>query len=191
MPKSFDVERITYQGIYDFMKAHPDITLSQLCTKICCPYDSFRNFLFSGIESHKITIRSIRMLVKYTGRSFEELFAPRTAPEKLKRKVCPVCGMEFETKAGKKKYCSDRCRQKRDYEQVKNWDEERKARFREQQRNYERKKAEERKKPQKTKYVYEKPERTLEKMTPNQLLNYGKLSYQKQVEAMRNQKRTG
>ena len=91
-------------------------------------------------------------------------------------KICEVCGKAFTGKSANAKYCSEKCRKERN----------KKARL-----------AKIACKSlvncvehiPKTKPVY-KIGKKLEDMTERQLLDYGKLSYQKQIEAMRKQQRT-
>lgn len=78
-------------------------------------------------------------------------------------KTCATCGKAFVARQYNQKYCCQKCART----------ELRKSR---QPFNYQIKEEN-----------ATKPKRTLESMTPEELLNYGKISYQKQIEAMEKQ----
>lgn len=77
-----DIDKIVYKGIYEFMRDNPSISFSNLHRTISShstanAVKSFRRFLTNTTDKGVLTIRQIKRLMEFTGKSFEELFERR------------------------------------------------------------------------------------------------------------------
>lgn len=93
---SFNIEKIVYQGIYDYFKDNYDQSIASLCKKVHGHANEntlvkFRNFIVGKTDTH-LMIKHIKRLSEVTGKSFEELFKRRdmdeqtnTTPKKTER----------------------------------------------------------------------------------------------------------
>ena len=77
-----DIERIVYKGVYEFMRDDPDISYTSLLRAFATNISKddnrkFARFLQDKSDSGKLTIGQIKRLIKFTGKSFEELFERR------------------------------------------------------------------------------------------------------------------
>lgn len=98
-------------------------------------------------------------------------------PKEYAEIPCKVCGKIFKPTHHCVRTCSPEC--KRIHE--KNYNRKKAKQYRDQTKSVFKKGHE--------KICLRSDDRTLESMTPNQLLNYGKIQAQKQLEAMKRQKR--
>lgn len=75
----FDVNRICYQGIYDYFMEHPDETISSFTCKIYSKNTKsmkIRRFLLGECDS-TFSIPILNRICEVVGKSFEETFVPR------------------------------------------------------------------------------------------------------------------
>ena len=78
---NFDINKIVYQGIYDWFREHYYESLSSLSKKIYgyyrpCELTKLRSFLIGEHETH-FNVEQIKRMCELTGKSFEELFQRR------------------------------------------------------------------------------------------------------------------
>lgn len=81
--KPSDINRICYQGIYDYFMEHPDESILSFIRKVYSPKSSsekLRYFLF-GEHDAAFTIPVLRRMCRVVGKPFEEAFAPREVKE--------------------------------------------------------------------------------------------------------------
>ena len=79
--KNTDIEKIVYKGIYEFMKENPNVSFTKLASvanngsalnnqRACV----FIRKLSGTTDKVTFTISNIKCLMKFTGKSFDELF---------------------------------------------------------------------------------------------------------------------
>ena len=85
---SVNIEKIRYKGIYEFMKENPGVSYAQLAraiyggatTNAKCN-DLIRKFAGERSDCIHFTVAQLKRLIKYTHKSFEELFTLRDSWE--------------------------------------------------------------------------------------------------------------
>lgn len=78
---TFNIEKIVYQGIYDYFKDNYDESITSLCKKVYGGHNEstlvkFRNLITGKHDTH-FMIKHIKRLCEITGKSFDELFERR------------------------------------------------------------------------------------------------------------------
>ena len=80
--RGFDINKILYQGLYDWFNENMGESISSLCEKVFGSgngknyYDKFRFFII-GKHDSSFKVGHLKKLCEVTGKSFEELFKRR------------------------------------------------------------------------------------------------------------------
>lgn len=83
---NFEIEKIRFKGVYEFLKEHPTLSLIGFIRHMKghsvshAEYEKLKGCLTTDRDS-AIKISDIKRLTEYTGMTFEELFAERSSTE--------------------------------------------------------------------------------------------------------------
>lgn len=77
---TFKCDDIVYQGLYDVFDNDITMTVSKLSKILGVSRPTVKRMLCTGTNT-KLPINTIQKLIEYSGKSFEELFAPRMIKE--------------------------------------------------------------------------------------------------------------